>query len=67
MSTLDDQILRGTDVPPEGYLDNFIIEGTTESVEIKLKSLDWDGKTPMASILVHYNRAEITNVQIVLS
>ena len=64
---LDDKILRGTDVPPEGYLNNYIIEGTTESVEIKLKSLDWDGKNPTASILVHYNRSEINNVQIVLS
>ena len=39
MSTLDDEILGGTNIPSVHYLENFIIEETSESVEAKLKSL----------------------------
>ena len=66
MSILDDQILQGTNVPPVQYLEKFIIEGMSESVEDQLKSMDWDGRTPTAAVLVHYNRPTVTNVQIQL-
>ena len=37
MSTLTDDILKGGKQPADGFFANFIIEGTTESVEDKLK------------------------------
>ena len=52
MSTLSDKILKGNTPLPEGYLDEFVIDGTTESVEARLKAVGWDGSQPLASVFV---------------
>ena len=44
MSTLDDPVLKGNNVPPEGYFNNFLIEGTSELIEVRLNVIGWDGK-----------------------
>ncbi len=37
MTTLTDDILKGGKQPADGFFADFLIEGTTESVEDKLK------------------------------
>ena len=37
MTTLTDNILKGGNQPPEDFFAGFLIEGTSESVENKLK------------------------------
>ena len=46
MTTLTDDILKGGKQPTEDFFAGFLIEGTTESVEAKLKEDGWDGKSP---------------------
>ena len=67
MTTLTDDILKGGNQPPEDFFAGFLIEGTSESVENKLKEDGWDGKTPRASIILHFESKEIHNVQLILS
>ena len=67
MTTLTDDILKGGRQPPEDFFAGFLIEGTTESVESKLKEDGWDGKSPRASIILHFESKEVRNVQLVLS
>ena len=67
MTTLTDDILKGGKQPAEGFFADFLIEGTTESVEEKLKEDGWDGKSPRASIIIHFDSSEVRNVQLVLS
>ena len=67
MTTLTDDILKGGNQPPEDFFAGFLIEGTSESVENKLKEDGWDGKTPRASIILHFESKEIRNVQLILS
>ena len=67
MTTLTDDILKGGNQPPENFFTDFLIEGTTESVETKLKEEGWDGKSPRASIILHFESKEVRNVQLILS
>ena len=67
MTTLTDDILKGGKQPTEDFFAGFLIEGTTESVEEKLKGDGWDGKSPKASIIIHFESNEVRNVQLVLS
>ena len=67
MTTLTDDILKGGNQPPENFFAGFLIEGTTESVESKLKEEGWDGKSPWASIILHFESKEVRNVQLILS
>ena len=67
MTTLTEDILRGGNQPPENFFVDFLIEGTTESVELKLKEEGWDGKSPRASVVIHYDSKEVRNVQLILS
>ena len=55
MTTLTEDILRGGNQPPENFFVDFLIEGTSESVESKLKEEGWDGKSPRASIIIHFD------------
>ena len=63
MTTLTDDILKGGNQPPENFFAGFLIEGTTESVESKLKEEGWDGKSPRASIILHFEskKSEMSN------
>ena len=54
MTTLEEQILKGNTIPPEGYLNNYLIDGTSESIETRLKVIGWDSNQPRASIVIHY-------------
>ena len=67
MTTLNDNILKGNLPTPEGYLNNYVIEGTSESVETRLKALGWDGKQPRASIIIHFESKMVKHVQIAIS
>lgn len=67
MTTLEDQILKGHSVPPEGYLNNYVIDGTSESIETRLKTLRWDRIQPKASIVIHYESKQVKFVQLVIS
>ena len=67
MTTLTNDILKGGNQPPENVFTGFLIEGTTESVETKLKEEGWDGKSPRASIILHFESKEVRNVQLILS
>ena len=65
MSTLDDPVLNGNNVPPEGYLNNYIFDGTLESIKVRLKAIGWDGKQPRASVLIHFEDKQVRHVQLV--
>ena len=67
MTTLNEEILKGGNTPTEGFFNEFLIEGTTEAVEIKLREAGWDGRTPRASIIIHFESKEIRHVQLVIS
>ena len=67
MTTLDDEILKGVNAPTEGFFNEFLIEGTTEAIENKLRQAGWDGRTPRASIIIHFESKEILHVQLVIS
>ena len=67
MTTLTDDIFKGGKQPADGFFADFLIEGTSESVENKLKEDSWDGKSPRASIIIHFDSSEVRNVQLVLS
>ena len=54
MTILSKDILKGNLFPPEGYMDNYVIEGTLEVVENRLKTQGWDGKQPRAFIIIHF-------------
>ena len=59
MTTLTDDILKGGNQPSENFFADFLIEGTTESVETKLKEEGWDRKSPRASIILHFESKEV--------
>ena len=67
MTTLNEDILKGGNTPTEGFFNGYLIDGTTESVETKLKEAGWDGRTPKASIIVHYKAKDVCHVQLVTS
>ena len=67
MTMLDDAVFSGNNSPPEGYLTNYLVEGTTEAIDLRLKALGWDGKTLKASVIIHFEKKEVKHVQIVLS
>ena len=67
MTTLTDDILKGGNLPQDDFFAGFLIEGTTEAVENKLKEEGWDGKSPRASIIIHFESSEIRHVQMILS
>ena len=67
MRTLSDDILKGNLLPPEGYMDNYVIEGTSEAVETRLKAQGWNGKQPRASIIIHFESKMVKHVQIAIS
>ena len=67
MTTLTDDILKGGKQPADGFFADFLIEGTTESVEDKLREGGWDGKSPRASIIIHFESFEVRHVQLILS
>ena len=67
MTTLTDDILKGGKQPADGFFANYLIEGTTESVEDKLREDGWDGKSPRASIIIHFEAFEVRHVQLILS
>ena len=67
MSTLDDPILKASNVPPEGYFNNYLIDSTSESIEVRLKAIGWDGKQPRASVLIHFESKQVKHVQLVIS
>ena len=67
MTTLNDDIFKGSKQPTNGFFADFLITGTTESVEDKLKEDGWDGKSPRASIIILFDSSEVRNVQLVIS
>ena len=67
MTTLNDDIFKGSKQPTNGFFADFLITGTTESVEDKLKEDGWDGKSPRASIIILFDSNEVRNVQLVIS
>ena len=67
MTTLNDDIFKGRKQPTNGFFADFLIEGTTESVEDKLKEDGWDGKSPRASIIILFDSSVVRNVQLVIS
>ena len=67
MTTLSDDVLRGNLLPPEGYMDNYVIEGMPEAVEERLKTAGWNGKQPRYSVLVHFESKMVKYVQILIS
>ena len=67
MTTLEEQILKGNTIPPEGYLNNYLIDGTSESIETRLKAIGRDGIQPRASIVIHYDSKQVKYVQLVIS
>ena len=67
MTTLNDDIFKGNKQPTNGFFADFLITGTTESVEDKLKEDGWDGKSPRASIIILFDSSEVRNVQLVIS
>ena len=67
MTTLEDQTLKGNTIPPEGYLNNYLIDGTSKSIETRLKAIGWDGIQPRASIVIHYESKHVKYVQLVIS
>ena len=52
MSTLNDEILKGNIPPPEGYLNEFVIDRTTKSVKARLGAVGWDRSQPLASVII---------------
>ena len=67
MSTLDDSFLNSNNVPPEGYFNNYLIDCTSDSIEVRLKAIGWDGKQPRASVLIHFESKQVKHVQLVIS
>ena len=67
MTTLTDDVLRGNLLPPEGYMDNYVIEGTSEAVEERLKALGWDCKSQRASVIVFFESSMVKYIQIIIS
>ena len=67
MTTLNDEVLKGVNNPPEGFFKNYLIDGTTEAVEVRLRALGWDGKQPKASVILHFKAREIKHFQLVIS
>ena len=67
MSALTDEILKGGNPPPEGFFAEFLIDGTSESIEGKLREAGWDQKSPRASIILHYEAKEVRHVQLIIS
>ena len=67
MTTLNEDIFKGSKQPTNGFFADFLITGTTESVEDKLKEDGWDGKSPRASIIILFDSSEVRNVQLVIS
>ena len=67
MTTLNDDIFKGSKQPTNEFFADFLITGTTESVEDKLKEDGWDGKSPRASIIILFDSNEVRNVQLVIS
>ena len=67
MSTLTDDVLRGNLVPPDSYMDNYVIEGTSEAVEERLKASGWDGEAPRASVIVFFESSMVKYIQIIIS
>ena len=59
MTTLSGDVLKGNLLPPEGYMDNYVIE----AVEKRLKAQGWDGQQPTASIIVHFESKKVKHVQ----
>ena len=48
-------------------MDNYVIEGTSEAVEERLKTTGWDGKTQKASVQVFFESNLVKYVQILIS
>ena len=67
MSTLDDPVLKCNNVPPDGYFNNFLIDGNSESIEVRLKAIGWDGKQPKALVLIHFESKQVKHVQLIIS
>ena len=67
MTTLTDDVLRGNLLPPEGYMDNYVIGGMSQAVEERLKESGWDGKTPRASVIVFFVSSMVKYTQIIIS
>ena len=67
MTTLNDKIFKGNTPPPEGYLNNYIIDGTSESIETRLTAIGWDRKQLKASIVIHYASKLVKYMQLVIS
>ena len=61
------RVLKGNLLPPDGYMNNYVIEGTSEAVEERLKATGWDGKTPRASVLVFFETIVVKYVQIMIT
>ena len=67
MSTLNDEILKGNTPPPEGYLNIYMIDRTSEAVETRLKAIGWEGIQPKASVIIHFESQQVMHVQLVIS
>ena len=66
MTTLDDQVLKECNVPPEEFMANYIIPGGSEIVDHRLRQFGWDGVTPTAALGLHVEEGKITGYQIFL-
>ena len=67
MTSLTDDVLRGNLVPPDGYMDNYVIQGMSEAVEERLRALGWDGKATRASVIVFFESSVVKYIQIIIS
>ena len=67
MPSLNDEILKGNTPPPEGYLNNYVIDGTSEALETRLKAIGWDGTQPRASGIIHFESQQVKYVHLVIS
>ena len=67
MTTLLDEVLKGNQVPPEGYINNYVIDCISEAVEERLRESGWDGETPIASVIVFFESSMVKYTQIIIS
>ena len=66
MTTLTENVFIGWTEPDTDTLNTYVVEGGSEVVEDKLKSMGWTADSPAAAISVFYGNQEVTNTQIFL-
>ena len=62
MTNLHDSISKGNNLPPDSYFANYLIEETSEVIELRLKALGWDRKSLKASVIIYFKSKEVKYV-----